>query len=413
MAIELSTSLARIYARAPLGIHLGLDAMRAACARAGDPQTAFAAVHVAGTNGKGSVSAMVETMARAGGLRTGLYTSPHLCRFAERIRIDGEPIGDDALASALAQALDFGRAPELSFFEAATLAAFIAFRDAGVDIAVLEVGLGGRLDATNVIPPPRVSAITRIALDHMELLGATLPLIACEKAGIAKPGVETVVGAGDADVMAALAETIAARGGTMVVVDGDASVDALLQNAPIALAGAHQVHNARIAVGVGMRLGLPRAALRKGLATVSWPGRLERIERDGTAYLLDAAHNADGAEALAAHLEALIEAAPSPLRIALVFGALADKPWRSMIERLAPLAAFHAFAAPGGRTPADPGALASMYDGIAFDHVSQALSAAAESAPKPDLVVVAGSIYLIGEARAELLGLPRDPVVAL
>src|SRR5450432_3466259 len=153
-------------------MRLGLEPMRAACARAGHPEAAFPAVHVAGTNGKGSVCAMVESIARAQRRTTGLYTSPHLCRFAERIRIGGVPVSDDALASLLERALDTG--PDLSFFETATLAAFLAFRDAAVDVAVLEVGMGGRFDATNVIPLPRAAAITRIALDHTDRLGTTL-----------------------------------------------------------------------------------------------------------------------------------------------------------------------------------------------------------------------------------------------
>ena len=144
-----------------MGMRLGLGPMLDACARAGHPESNLRVVHVAGTNGKGSVSAMVESIARSAGLRTGLYTSPHLSKFAERIRLDGEPIGDDTLSDALNRALEIG--PDLSFFEVATLAAFLALHDARVDIAVLEVGLGGRLDATNVIPRPAAAAITRIA----------------------------------------------------------------------------------------------------------------------------------------------------------------------------------------------------------------------------------------------------------
>src|SRR5580698_1143434 len=163
-------------------MRLGLGPMRDACARMGHPEDAFAAVHVAGTNGKGSVCAMLESIARAQGLRTGLYTSPHLCRFAERIRIDGEPISDPQLADLLYGALHEG--PDLSFFEVATLTAFLAFRQASVDVGILEVGLGGRLDATNVLPQVRAAAITRIALDHADRLGPTLVDIAREKAGI-------------------------------------------------------------------------------------------------------------------------------------------------------------------------------------------------------------------------------------
>jgi len=165
-------ALRSVYARIPLGMRLGLAAMEEACARLGHPEQAFPTVHVAGTNGKGSVAAMVEAIAREHGLRTGLFTSPHLARFAERIQIDGQPIGDGALLAVLERAITGGA--DLSFFETTTLAAFLAFREAKVDIAVVEVGLGGRLDATNVIPSPRAACITRIAFDHMDKLGKSL-----------------------------------------------------------------------------------------------------------------------------------------------------------------------------------------------------------------------------------------------
>src|SRR5215472_5152845 len=156
---ELRQALADLVARVPLGMRLGLEPMRAACNALGHPERGFAAVHVAGTNGKGSVCAMVESILRTAGRRTGLYTSPHLHRFGERIRIDGEPIGDVVLAQLLRDVLR--RGPDLSFFEAATATALVAFREARVDVAVLEVGIGGRLDATNVIPPPIAAAVTR------------------------------------------------------------------------------------------------------------------------------------------------------------------------------------------------------------------------------------------------------------
>jgi len=189
---NLAHALGRLYALAPRGARHGLDAMREACAREGDPQDALAVVHVAGTNGKGSVCAFVDAIARAAGMRTGLYTSPHLLRFAERIRIDGEPLDDARLCGALEHVLDAH--PELTFFEVATLAAFLAFRDAKLDLVVLEVGLGGRLDATNVVQRPRATAITTIGFDHTALLGDTLEKIAREKAGILKPGVPVVIG---------------------------------------------------------------------------------------------------------------------------------------------------------------------------------------------------------------------------
>jgi len=376
-------------------MRLGLEPMQEACERLGHPERAFAAVHVAGTNGKGSVCAMVESIARAHGLRTGLYTSPHLCRFAERIRIDGAPIDDPALASWLTRALD--QAPALSFFEAGTLAAFLAFREARVDLAVVEVGLGGRLDATNVLPKPRTAAITRVALDHTDRLGATLIDIAREKAGIAKPGLDLVLGPMPADVRAAIEETARGRGATT------SSVDGVPAPAAIGLPGAHQIDNARVAAELGRRVGASREAIEEGIARVSWPGRLERIGP----HLLDGAHNPDGAIALARYVRTL---GVRPERTRLVFGALADKDWRPMLIELAALAASRILIAPeaGARAAALPEVMATFCEGRVEGSLARALEP--EGA---ELVIVAGSMLLVGQARASLLGLPRDPAVAL
>ena len=189
---DIRPTLERLYALTGRGKQLGLQRMEAGCEKFGHPERAFKAVHVAGTNGKGTVSAFIASMLNASGKKTGLYTSPHLCRFAERIQIDGEPISDAALAPLLNRVMD--EVPEASFFEVATLAAFLAFREAKVEYAVLEVGLGGRLDATNVIPPPEIAAITRIAFDHVSELGDSLAKIAAEKAAIIKSGTKVVLG---------------------------------------------------------------------------------------------------------------------------------------------------------------------------------------------------------------------------
>lgn len=392
----LGDALRRLYERIPLGMRLGLEPMREACVRTGHPERAFPVVHVAGTNGKGSVSAMVEAIARAHGMRTGLYTSPHLCRFAERIRIDGEPVTDDALAALLGRALDDG--PDLSFFETATLAAFLAFRDARVDVAVLEVGLGGRLDATNVVPTPRAAAITRIALDHTDRLGTTLVEIAREKAGIAKPGLDIVLGPLPSDVHAAIDQVARAAGATTTTLDETASLPAR-----IGLAGVHQRDNARIAAELGRRIGATPRAIEEGIAGVRWPGRLERIGN----VLLDAAHNPDGAEALAAHVRSL---GIPPEEITLVFGTLADKDWAPMLDTLAPLAAHRVYVAPSGasRAAVDPSAMVTRHAGAVSPSLTEALGGSSSS-----LVILAGSLVLVGQARALLLGLPRDPSVAL
>lgn len=301
--------------------------MQAACVAAGNPERAFAVVHVAGTNGKGSVSAMVESIARATGKKTGLYTSPHLARFAERIRIDGEPLTDDDLALRLTDALT--RAPDISFFETATLAAFIAFRDAKVDVAVIEVGLGGRLDATNVVEAPVAAAITRIALDHQDRLGNTLVEIAREKAGIAKKGLDLVLGPVTRDVRRAIDEVARVHGATTSLAEDDEEARSFVKTATLGLAGEHQRANACVAYVLGKRIGADASARARGIATVQWPGRMEtvvetvsRAKDDGVVWLLDAAHNPDGAAALRAELGRRND---SPDRVAIVFGALADK----------------------------------------------------------------------------------------
>lgn len=387
--------LEALYARVPLGMRLGLDAMRAACKQFGHPEASFPSVHVAGTNGKGSVCAMVESIARASGLRTGLYTSPHLVRFAERIRIDGEPIRDAELAPLLDQALT----ADLSFFETATLAAFLAFRAREVDLAIIEVGIGGRLDATNVLPAAtvRCSAVTKIALDHMDKLGDTLAKIAAEKAAIARPGVPLVHGALPAE---ALTEVRASADRA-----GAPCIPATEYAGPVGLSGEHQRYNAGIAAAVASQLNLPAAAVERGLATAAWPGRLERIRTAAGDYLLDGAHNPDGMQALVAALRG------EPVG-AVIFGALADKSWRPMLDHLATLDAPRFYVRPGGRAPASLDALQAVAPGTPSPTLAAALAAARDRAAKR-AVAVCGSLYLVGEARATLLGLPRDPVVAL
>lgn len=407
-ARALAGALDQLYARVPLGMRLGLDEMRAACTRADNPERAFQIVHVGGTNGKGSTCAMVESMARAAGKKTGLYTSPHLCRFAERIRIDGEPLDDDALAAVLDRALTIGH--DLSFFETATLAAFLAFRDHGVDLAVIEVGIGGRLDATNVVPPPRVSAITRVALDHMDRLGDSLEGIAREKAGIAKSNVPIVLGPMAPEVRAAALE-VALSAGALPIVMGD-DPEAFSRDAiELGLRGTYQHDNARIASRIARLLGIPEAARREGLGRTRWPGRFELVElANGPLagpWLLDGAHNPDGARSL---VEALEHAAITPAVV--VFGALADKAWGAMLDVLAPLPCPRIYVAPRGRAATSPAQLAAHAPGQIAASLSEALSRAhalAKGAP----VVVCGSLYLVGEARACLLDLPEDPPVAL
>ena len=415
--VRLARALEALYARVPLGMRLGLDAMRAACMRADNPERSFDAVHVAGTNGKGSTCAMVESIARAGGKKTGLYTSPHLCRFAERIRIDGEPIPDEMLADVLERALDLG--PELSFFETATLAAFLAFREHAVDLAIIEVGIGGRLDATNVLPAERLSvaAITRVALDHVDRLGNTLEAIAREKAGIAKGGRPLVLGPMSPEVRAAALEVALAAGALPIVMGEDP--DAVTRDAlDVGLRGTYQHDNARIAWRIGRELGLPESARREGLARTRWPGRFEHITVETGpfegAWILDGAHNPDGARSLVGALaddEARSAGHSAPG--AVIFGALADKAWREMLDELAVLPCPRIYVAPRGRAATDPALLAAHASGHVAASVPEALVQARSLVARSSPVVICGSLYLVGEARAQLEGLPEDPPVAL
>lgn len=412
----LPLALRELFARVPFGVRLGTEAMAEACARAGNPERAFASVHIAGTNGKGSVSALTEGAARAAGLRTGLYTSPHLARFAERVRVAGEPLGDDALAEALLEALRLG--PTLTFFEVATLAAFLAFRRAGVELAVVEVGLGGRHDATNVVGPPalRATVITRIALDHTDRLGADLPSIAREKAGIAKAGVPLIVGPVSPEVRSAIDEVAQARGALPQWADDEPAK---------ATAESYQARNERLASRVCRALGLDDRAVREGFGATRWPGRYEWLETDRGPWLLDAAHNPDGAGALAEAVALSLDpgqAAPrgwplgATLRdrpLALVFGALADKDFATTLAHLAPLTPLRFYAEPKSRAAAPASTLAALASGRPMATLEEALQAARAAVGPEGVVLVCGSISLVGEARARLLGEPMDPPVGM
>lgn len=422
--MSLSESLARLYALSKRGARRDLEGMREACAIEGEPQDRVRSVHVAGTNGKGSVCATLESIARAAGLRVGLYTSPHLVKFAERIRIDGAPIEDAVLEHHLRHVLD--RHPSLTFFEVATLAAFRAFDEAQIDLAILEVGLGGRLDATNVVRRPLATAVTTIGYDHTEWLGETIEAIAGEKAGILKPGVPVTTGPLPRAAMQVVEERATGllwRVGSEIV--HEAHGDHLIVRGPERsisvtprLLGEHQRDNAAIAIGLSWllraedpSLGLEDPAIARGVATVEWPGRLETIDTPEGRVLLDGAHNEQGARALGAAVDAL-----GAGDRALVFGAMADKAWGTMVRELAPRFAHRVYMAPvvGTRAAADPSSLAMLDPGgeIAVD-LADAIARARAAVGPHGLVVIAGSLYLVGEARARLLGLERDPQVGL
>ena len=421
-----------MYGRAPRGIQLGLERVRAACQRAQNPQRAFNVVHIAGTNGKGSVAAMTATALHRAGYHVGLFTSPHLCRFAERIQIDGQPVDDDTLTDVLLQAMGLGA--DLSFFETACLAALLAFRSAQVDVAVLEVGLGGRLDATNVVEAPLATAVTRIALDHVALLGDTLEAIAVEKAAIAKPRAPMVLGPLPAAIDAIARHHAHQAGASQVYAIGrevrtdrpkPGLVEVWVPELPRSvclrprLRGDHQLDNAAVAAAVCALASrtltrLTPAAIEQGIAEATWPARLESLHDGDGEVLIDAAHNPDGIESLRRYLHERVPGAEhNPNTTALVFGAMADKGWRQMLQMLVPVASQRFYAEPAGRAPAPVGEMAKTFGGTVLPAAPGAVQQARQAVGPDGLVIVTGSIYLAGEVRACLTGADRDPPVAL
>ena len=420
--------LSYLFSLEQFGIKFGLDNIRALLEALGHPERAFRSLHVAGTNGKGSVTAMVDSILREAGYRCGRYTSPHLVDIRERFAIDGIPVSGPALEAAvvdLKDAVDHllrsGRLTALpTFFEATTAVALELFRRARVDTAVCEVGLGGRLDATNVLEPV-AAAITSIDFDHQEYLGTTLEAIAREKAGIIKPGVPVVIGplatgprAAIVDAARALDAPVVDATDSLVVVDPVHPRHFQLRtpvwdygDVELGLAGAHQIDNARVAVRLvetAAARGLPVSppAIVRGLRTVSWPGRLERRTlRDGRQILLDASHNAAGAQALASFLRSTAwDHEP------LVFAAMKDKDIPDMLRHLVPCVGALVVTRASNRRSADPADLAeevraidSRHPVTIADHASAALEAAWTLSPR---IVVAGSIFLLGDVIKEL-----------
>ncbi|MBN1269462.1 MAG: bifunctional folylpolyglutamate synthase/dihydrofolate synthase [Kiritimatiellae bacterium] len=424
----LSDILARFYRRTVEGIRPGLEIESVLLERLGHPETSLAVVHVAGTNGKGSVCAMIEAVARAGGLKTGLYTSPHLVTFNERIRVNGACISDEDLAGHLermeALADEIASEPGrrgATFFELGTAMAFEHFRRAAVELAVIETGMGGVWDATNVVRPV-VAVITRIDIDHTNYLGTTLEEIAGEKSGIIKPGRPVVVGPMPDAARAVLlskareerapvvraeeAVTVSRRDQTL---DGQRLSIQTANGAHVSLRlpllGRHQVENVAIAVAaieqVWAEAGgeLDPAAVKKGLEDVNWPARLQVLQKDPL-VLLDGAHNPGGARSLA---EALDELA-SGRRIALVAGFMRDKDSVGFMRILAPRLA-KCWAVPVGVERAmGPGDVAASMraGGVKDVTVAASVASALEDAvgwarAGGGVVCIAGSLYLAGE----------------
>lgn len=406
-----------------LGVRLGLDTFRILLERLGHPERRMPVVLVAGTNGKGSTAAMLASIARSAGARTGLATSPHLEHVEERARVDGRPISSDELdrhlRAILAATAEAGL-PDPTYFEATTAAAFLAFAEAGVDLAVVEVGMGGRLDATNAADPV-LSIVTPVALDHIAELGTTPAAVAGEKAGIFRAGRPAVISHQEPVAGAALAAAAARLGARLVPREQRARVvsaawrglaghglrldlgDEML-DLDLPLAGEHQIENAATAVAAARVLdaegilAIDDDALRAGVAAARWPGRLEPIAVPGASstLLLDAAHNPHGCEALGSFLDRLGRP------FTLLFGALGDKQVDGMLPPLAERARAVVLTRPDSPRAVDPAVLRELVPAGRSLDVVEPPAAALESALATgcDLVVACGSIYLIGALRA-------------
>ena len=384
-----------LYELRLLGSKLGLENPRQLAAHAGNPHHSLKIIHVAGTNGKGSVCAMLESIYRAAGYKTGLYTSPHLVSFRERIQVNREPIAETEAVrltecmQALLRQFPAGQLP--TFFEVITVMALEHFARAQCDIVLLETGLGGRLDATNIVTP-LATVITPIALDHQQYLGETLAQIAAEKAGIIKQGIPALSAPQPPEAIAVLEQT-----GPITFVDAEHAT---------ALAGKHQRQNAALAAATveALQTTLPvkNDSIETGLANVHWPARAQAIEHDGRKLLLDAVHNPASAEALRGVLAEL----HSGQRPALLLGVLADKNWEQMVGILAPVAGRIVCVPVSSERTLPPDELAEACrqqtdcEVIASASLEDGLAAVAAD----DFVVITGSIYLLGEAM-ELLGL--------
>ncbi|MGH7859235.1 MAG: bifunctional folylpolyglutamate synthase/dihydrofolate synthase [Candidatus Binatia bacterium] len=409
------------------GWDLKLESVREALSLLGSPEKDLRVLHVAGTNGKGSTAAIAQAVLTGAGLRVGLYTSPHLSDFRERIRIGNELIPSDAVVDLVDEVRGRirGSGVELTFFEFATAVAFLHFARRGVDAAVVEVGLGGRLDATNVVVP-RVAAVTTIDFDHERYLGSTLAEIAAEKAGILKPGVPAVIGRVGGEALAVLERAAAEKGSSLLRLGREFVAEPRgevfeyrgrrsIPRLRCALAGRFQIDNAAVALAAleegGWLERVDDELVRGAVASVEWPGRLETIS-SRPLVVLDGAHNPAGADALAREIPVIAAGRP----VHLVFGVLADKRWEPMVERLAPLVTEAIVVPVPERRSEDPGRVGAAFAGRVRTRTAASGSEAldrlrADLAGRDEVIVVAGSLFLVGEVRAQALGTPRDPRV--
>lgn len=436
------TLLADLKLLHPKLIDLSLGRIERLLAKLGAPEKRLPpVVHIAGTNGKGSVTAYLKAMMEAAGRRVHVYTSPHLVRFHERIQLAGpdrrsRDIGEDDLVDVLTRTQAVNDGDDITQFEITTAAAFLAFAEHPADVLLLEVGLGGRLDATNVVAGPALTVVTPVSMDHAEKLGSTIAKIAAEKAGILKPGVPCVVSQQD-DVALGVIRDAAARVRAPLVVWGE-HFDAYEQSGRLivqreqqlldlpkpALVGRHQIVNAGTAVAAALELralGLDESAIERGLLEVRWPARMQRLDggplaallTDGSELWLDGGHNPSAGQALAQTLAEIEERSPKPLHLVVGMMGLKDaagflSPFRGLTRGVV------AVPIPGAHeAPYAPEKLALMASNVGLEaRVAESVEAALQTIraaePRPARVVICGSLYLAGHVLALQAGLPRQ-----
>ncbi len=428
MTSRIDGVVARLHGLHPRLIDLSLDRLRRLLAKLGAPEQRLPPViHVGGTNGKGSTCAFIRAIGEAAGMRVHVYTSPHLVRFNERIRIAGHLVDDETLAAALEEVERINAGDPITVFEVITAVAFHLFAQAPAELCVLEVGLGGRGDATNVVLHPAATAITSISLDHREMLGPTIADIAAEKAGIMKAGAPVAIGAQPQEALSVLLQHAARHRAPVRMLGRDWHIepqpngfrfldsDAALDVPPPALAGAHQLDNAGIAIAAlcASRLGVPASAFRDGIARAAWPARLQRLSGRLAALLppgwelwLDGGHNPGAGSALGVHLASW---ADRPVH--LLVGMKQAKDAAEFLRPLLPHAAsVWAISEPDQHLALPIDAIIAASGGRARPgpRAADALSALAASNGPPSRVLICGSLYLAGE----ILKLDGDPANA-